>query len=230
MVLFPSGFGMASVLFLVILFVFYKIKKFHAQKKILRILMFLFLGYVVIGCIFLFRSPFGKLGDAYFPIKLDTKYLTEKIRSIRSAQDFVDMLVPENETIGKSAVESENEKSEKRIYQYYSSENSRVTITITLYDDKDFLKEKYLKEIAREKELKYLTKEKGLYQSDNGTNAFCIFPVGFDGSKFLWPFADSNGANFRAYFYFGNSYAVITELADTMRDLTMPRLLNNFTP
>lgn len=54
-----------------------------------------------------------------------------------------------------------------------------------------------------------------------------LFPIGYDGTKFLLPFVDSDGANFFAFFYFGDSYAVISELADSIGDLAMPELLKN---
>lgn len=230
MYLFPSGVGIVSIILFIIAFICSKMKKFKTTKKFIKMLMILILVYILVGCIVLFRPPFKETGDVYFSAKIDTKLLTDKINSVNSASDFVNMFVPVNEELRESLIEAENGQPEKRIYKYYNSKNSRVTITVVALDDKNLLREKYWNEIEYEKNLKYLVDNKGFCMYESDENEFCIFPVGFDGTKFLLPFADSGGANFYSYFYFGDSYVIISEFADNIYDLIIPKYLNTFMP
>lgn len=228
MYLFPSGLGFVSLFYLLLCLLFLKIKKLKSIKQFFLMSIILALVYILVGCIVLFRSPFRETGDVYFSTRLDTKLLTEKLTPIDSANEFVDILIPESEKINESLIELESGQLETKIYKYYNSKDSRVTITVTSLNDKNLLREEYLNEIEYEKRLRYLVDKKDFHMSDNDAIAFCIFPIGFDGTKFMLPFVDSSGANFNAYFYFGDSYVFISELANNIYDLVMPQYLNKF--
>ena len=226
--LFPNGAGAISIILFIIAFFGYKIIRLNAAKKTIVSFMILISIYTIIGCVVFFRSPFKETGDVYFSTKIDEELLAEKVSSINSANDFVDLLFPKSEKMKESLIELENGQLKKYIYKYYNSKNTRVTITVTLLDDENLLREEYLNEIGNEKKLRYLLDERDFQVFDNKTKAFCIFPIAFDGTKFMLPFVDSSGANFNAYFYFGDSYVIISESANNIYDLITPQYLNKF--
>lgn len=227
MLLLPNGMGIVLTALIIVLSILLCIKKLRAVKKIFAGLLILNVIWLAVGCAVLFRPPFQKTGNAYFRTGIDSELMTDAVCRYNSAEDFVDMIIAKSKTDGSNLNEVLSHQAQNKTYYKYTTETGRVSVAITSYEKGTSPKEEYLKETESEKSLKKLDNSKYFCSYDGDDHAFCIFPIGYDGTKFLLPFVDSDGANFYAFFYFGDSYAVISELADSIGDLAMPELLKN---
>lgn len=104
--------------------------------------------------------------------------------------------------------------------------NTRATIRIYTYDSREEAKSEYDMEIASTKNSfpeKFLKSSHGYYSAANHEDwSFCVFPVKFDGTKFLLPYVDQGGAYFEIHIYYENSYAIISERAEKVFKLLLP--------
>jgi len=216
--LFPSGMGIAalcvSLLSLILLLVFRKKGRKSAKNSFL-ILTIISFSYLLIGICVFFRPPYISHGDAYFPSGIKPESVRSYLDDMDSTQALLDALLPHAEIYSADTIKREDGSALYREMMTWQTENHGIQIVKYVYDNPAQAKSDYEIETASERRSmpdQFLKASSGYFSiADSNGWDFCVFPIKYDGSKFLLPYADSSGASFSMYAYYGNSYVRISE-------------------
>lgn len=223
---FPVGAGLAAALLCIVLIVLTIV--FAKRKRPASIACGVFSGlfalYLLVGCCVLFPTAWRENGYAYFSLGVQADGVRTALVSAAEKETPFAAFVPGAETYQTEQILYKNGAAAtlERQSAQYADTNSRVEIELYTFASEALAKSAFA-ESQNEMTAQFGASEKLLQVDGEGWTAL-VSPVAYDGSRFLLPTVDVDGASLRVIAQCKNQYILIREQSQG-QSLTLPDAL-----
>lgn len=230
MKMFPDGAGMVALVILVIAVIITIISIVRRSKKMIAVFLAVMLiagGYFFYGFSTLFRQPYFSQGEALFASEINTEKFYFYAYGFDSAQAVADALMPDAKVENRTITELNNSVKDNTEHRILNTENSRIDIIIHSFANSEEAKRAYSNELEQQKA--QIPEGPGFNRCSGGRIAYVVSSIAYDGTEFLFPFADRSGAYLAVCLYLEDSYVFITEKAEEFDQIALPDIINEKT-
>lgn len=220
--IFSTGLGFAVGILSVIFVAITVITAKRKQKKsaaVFGVLTGICILYLVIGTCVLFRPPYGETEAIYLSADIaqsDIQTYFEKYASDIDANP-VKNLNPNAETYNTKQIIYKDGSVCTLDFQGLSMPESRIEQVLYTCSDEDRAKTVYTEQkdnLKKEYAEKYLTQNNGYVEATSAGYSVCVFPLVYDGTGWLFPFADTDGTVLHILVRYGNQCLEIREISE----------------
>lgn len=234
--IFPTGVGTfvfaLSLGFIAVMILSAK-RKQKKSAAVFGVLTGICILYLVIGTCVLFQPPYRETGAIYLSADIaqsDIQTYFEKYE-LHTDTNLGKALNPDAETYNTKQIvykdgslctldfqssTAPESRIEQILYTYEDETRARVAYT----EQKNILKKDYVEQ--------YLMRDNRFVETEGENYEVCVFPIAYDGTGWLLPFADADGMALHILVRYGNQYLDIREISEN-GNLTLPgKILKEF--